>query len=104
MRWISQSKRSMAVEWTESQGDEDSEARRGCHAFEAVMSDEDEWDFAGAADAKVTIHAAARYLLKSAGGSDRGDIISEIIEIVRQAAQDVPLDRPDPFDDDEPGG
>jgi hypothetical protein len=29
-------------------------------------------------------------LLKSAAGSDRDDIVSEIIEIVRQAAQDVP--------------
>jgi hypothetical protein len=28
------------------------------------MSDEDDWDFAGNADAKVTIHAAVRYLLK----------------------------------------
>jgi hypothetical protein len=43
-------------------------------------------------------------LLKSAAGSDRDDIVSEIIEIVRQAAQDVPPDRPDPFDDDAPGG
>jgi hypothetical protein len=68
------------------------------------MSDEDDWDFAGDEDAKVTIHAAVRYLLKSAAGSDRGDIVSEIIEIVRQAAQDIPLHRPDPFDDDAPGG
>ena len=74
---------------------------------EAVMSDEYEydWDFADDDDAKVTIRAAVRYLLKAAAGSDRGDIVSEIIEIVRQAAQDVPPDRPDPFDDDDaPGG
>jgi hypothetical protein len=65
------------------------------------MSDDlDHWDFACDADAKVTIHAAVRYLLKDAAGSDRGDIVVEIIEIVRQAAQDVPPDRPDPFDDD----
>jgi hypothetical protein len=68
------------------------------------MSDEYDWDFAGDDDAKVTIRAAVRYLLKSAAGSDRGDIVSEIIEIVRQAAQDAPPDRPDPFDDDAPDG
>jgi hypothetical protein len=70
------------------------------------MSDEYDWDFAGADDAKVTIHAAVRYLLRGTAASDRGDIVSEIIEIVRQAAQDVPPDRPDPFDedDDAPGG
>jgi hypothetical protein len=69
------------------------------------MSDEYDWDFAGDDDAKVTIQAAVRYLLRSAAGSDRGDIISEIVEIVRQAARDVPRDRPDPFDDDDaPGG
>jgi hypothetical protein len=69
------------------------------------MSDEYDWEFAGDDDAKVTIHAAVRYLLRSAAGSDKGDIISEIVEIVRQAAQDVPRDRPDPFDDDDaPGG
>ena len=69
------------------------------------MSDEYDWDFAGDDDAKVTIQAAVRYLLRSAAGSDKGDIISEIVEIVRQAARDVPRDRPDPFDDDDaPGG
>ena len=69
------------------------------------MSDEYDWDFAGDDDARVTIQAAVRYLLRSAAGGDRGDIVSEIIEIVRQAARDVPRDRPDPFDDDDaPGG
>jgi hypothetical protein len=71
---------------------------------EAIMSDEDDWDFAGDADAKVTIHAAVRYLLKNALGSDRGDIVGEIIEIVRQAALNLPTARPDPFDDEAPGG
>jgi hypothetical protein len=75
------------------------------YAPEAVLSDEYDWDFAGDDDAKVTIQAAVRYLLRSAAGSDRGDIISEIVEIVRQAARDVPRDRPNPFDDDDaPGG
>jgi hypothetical protein len=63
------------------------------------MSDQDDWDFAGDDDAKMTIEAAVRYLLKGAAGSDRGDIVLEIIEIVRQAAQGA-----DPFDDELPGG
>jgi hypothetical protein len=68
------------------------------------MSDEDDWEFAGAADAKVTIHAAVRYLLKGAAASDRGEIVIEIIEIVREAAHGLPPQRTDPFDDDAPGG
>jgi hypothetical protein len=68
------------------------------------MSDEDDWDFADDDDAKVTISAAVRYLLKGTAGSDRGDIVAEIIDIVRQAAHDIPPDQPDPFDDDAPGG
>jgi hypothetical protein len=68
------------------------------------MSDEDDWDFADADDAKVTIRAAVRYLLKNAAGSDRGDIVVEIIKIVREAALGVPSDQPDPFDDGAPGG
>jgi hypothetical protein len=68
------------------------------------MSDDYDWEFAGDDDAKITIHAAVRYLLRGAAGSDRGDIISEIIEIVREAAQAVPPQRPNPFDDDAPGG
>jgi hypothetical protein len=35
------------------------------------MLDDDDWDFVGDADAKGTIHAAVRYLLKSAAGGDR---------------------------------
>src|SRR3984957_6969319 len=67
------------------------------------MSDLDDWDFAGAADAKVTIHAAVRYLLKNAAGGDRGDIVVEIIEIVRQAAEGLPVDKSDPFGNETPG-
>jgi hypothetical protein len=67
------------------------------------MSDEYDWDFAGAGDAKVTIHAAVRYLLKDAARSDRGDIVAGIIEIVRQAAQGEAPKQTDPFDDP-PGG
>jgi head-tail adaptor len=68
------------------------------------MSDQDDWDFAGADDAKMTIRAAIRYLLKGVPGSDRGDVVSQIIEVVRQAVHDVPLDSSDPFDDELPGG
>jgi hypothetical protein len=68
------------------------------------MSDEYDWDFAGADDAKVTIHAAVRYLLKDAAGSDRGDVVAGIIEIVRQAAQGEAPNQTDPFDDPPPGG
>jgi hypothetical protein len=68
------------------------------------MSDEYDWDFAGADDAKVTIHAAVRYLLKDAAGSDRGDVVAGIIEIVRQAAQGEAPNQTDPLDDPPPGG
>ena len=69
----------------------------------AAMSDQDDWDFAGDDDAKMTIRAAVRYLIKGATGGARGDIVQGIISIVRQAVHDLP-DQPDPFDDDAPGG
>jgi len=68
------------------------------------MSDLDDSDFAGADDAKMAIRAAVRYLLKGATRSDRGDIVVDILEIVRQAAYGEPPEQPDPFDDDAPGG
>ena len=68
------------------------------------MSDQDDWDFAGADDAKATIRAAVRYLLKGAAGSDRGDIAREIIEIVNEVARGLPPGGKDPFDDELPGG
>ena len=45
------------------------------------MSDDDDWDFAGADDAKMTIRAAIRYLLKGTTDGVRGDIVQEIISI-----------------------
>jgi hypothetical protein len=36
-------------------------------------------DFDGIEDAKTTIRAAVQYLLKETSGSDRGDIVREII-------------------------
>ena len=68
------------------------------------MADEDDWDFAGVDDAKATLRAAVGYLLKAAAGSDRGDILREIIEIVNGVARGLEPRRPDPFDDELPGG
>jgi len=62
-----------------------------------------DWEFAGDEDAKMTIRAAVRYLLKGASRRDRGDIVVEIIQIVREAALGTPSPDPDPFDDDAPG-
>ena len=68
------------------------------------MSDQDDWDFAGADDAKMTIRAAVHYLLKGAAGSDRGDIGREIIEIVNEVARGLPPGGQGPLDDGMPGG
>jgi hypothetical protein len=68
------------------------------------MSDLDDWDFAGADDAKMTMRAAIHYLLKGATGGARGDIVQQIISIVRQVSNEPPSGQPDPLDDDTPGG
>jgi hypothetical protein len=68
------------------------------------MSDQDDWDFAGVDDAMVTIRAAVRYLLKGAAGGARGDIVQEILAIVRDAASGLPARETNPLDDDMPGG
>jgi hypothetical protein len=68
------------------------------------MSDLDDWEFVDDEDAKMTIRAAVRYLLKGTMRSDRGDILTEIAEIVRESALGVSDDHPDPFDDESPGG
>jgi hypothetical protein len=68
------------------------------------MSDQDDWEFAGAEDAKAEIRAAVSYLLRGATGGARGDIVQEIIWIVRQVASGLPPEQPDPLDDDMPGG
>jgi hypothetical protein len=60
----------------------------------AAVSDDDDWDFVGADDAKMTIRAAIRYLLKGATGGARGDIVQEIISIVRQAASGLLPEQP----------
>ncbi len=43
------------------------------------------------------------YLLRGATGGARGDIVQEIIAIVRQVASGLP-ERPNPLDDGFPGG
>ena len=58
-----------------------------------MMSDQVDWDFAGADDAKAEIGAAVRYLLKDATGGVRADLVREIIGIVRDAADGLPRDQ-----------
>jgi hypothetical protein len=58
-----------------------------------------DWDFAGDDDAKAEIGAAVRYLLKDATGNARGDIVREIIEIVRDVANGrLPPQHQNPLD------
>jgi hypothetical protein len=68
------------------------------------MSDELNWNFADKDDAKAETQAAVEYLLNEATGGARGDIVEEIIAIVRDAANGLPARKPDPLDDDRPGG
>ena len=76
---------------------------RGESAKGAVMSDE--FRFNGEDDAKAEIRAAVRYLLKGIAGSDRGDIVREIIAIVNEVARGLPPSGgQDPLDDGMPGG
>ena len=72
------------------------------------MADEFDWDFSGPDDAKAEIRAAVQYLLRGITGGARGDIVQEIIMIVRNVASGESPDPlhdglPDPFDD-APGG
>jgi len=62
------------------------------------MSDELDWNFSNDDEAKAEIRAAVEYLLRGATGGARGDIVQEIIAIVRQIAS-VPPERPNPLDD-----
>ena len=67
------------------------------------MSDGIDWDFSGPDDAKAEIRAAVRYLLEGASGSDRGDIVHQVIAIVSEVAHGL-SPRHDPLDDGMPGG
>lgn len=64
------------------------------------MSDEYDWDFHGAEDAKAETRAAIGYLLKGAASSARSDIVRDIIEIVRQAANGLSPELQNPLDED----
>jgi hypothetical protein len=66
-----------------------------------AMSDEFDWNFADSDEAKTEIRAAVEYLLRGAAGSARGDIVREIIEIVREVANG---EQGNPLDDGLPGG
>jgi hypothetical protein len=75
------------------------------YASEAMsMPDQDDWEFAGPDDAKAEIRAAVEYLLRGATGGARGDIVQEIIAIVRQVASGLPPEPPNSLDDGLPGG
>ena len=63
----------------------------------------DEFHFNGEDDAKAEIRAAVRHLLEGTSGSDRGDIVQEIIAIVSEVAHGLPPGH-DPLDDGMPGG
>jgi hypothetical protein len=63
-----------------------------------------DWEFAGPDDAKAEIRAALEYLLRGATGGDRGNIVQELIAIVRQVASGLPPQQGNPLDDDMPGG
>ena len=75
------------------------------YASEAMsMSGQDDWEFAGPDDAKAEILAAVGYLLRGATGGARGDIVQEIIAIVRQVASGLPPEPSNALDDGLPGG
>ena len=68
------------------------------------MSDELDWNFVDKDDAKAEIRAAVEYLLRGANSGTRGDIMQEIIAIVRQVASGLPPEQGNPLDDGLPGG
>ena len=68
------------------------------------MSDQDDWEFADPDDAKAEIRAAVKYLLRGSTSGARGDVVQEIISIVRDVANALPPKPPNPLDDDMPGG
>jgi hypothetical protein len=53
---------------------------------------------------KPAVPRAVGYLLIGATGGHRGDIVQEIIAIVRQVASGLPPEQSNPMDDDMPGG
>ena len=71
----------------------------------AVVPHEFRTDFSGEDDARAEIRAAVRYLLQGAAGSDRGDIVQQIIAIVNEVGRGMaPSGESDPLDEGMPGG
>jgi hypothetical protein len=68
------------------------------------MLDQDDLEFAGPDHTKAEIPAAVGYLLRGATGGARGDIVQEIIAIVRQVAGGLPPEPPNSLDVGLPGG
>ncbi len=68
------------------------------------MPNQDVWEFAGPEDAKAEIHAATKYLISGSTGSDRDDIVQEIMAIVLNVAKGLPRQQSNPLDDGLPGG
>jgi hypothetical protein len=64
----------------------------------------DEFHFNDEDDAEAEIRAAVRYLLEGIAGTDRGDIVREIIAIVSEVARGLPPGGRDPLDEGMPGG
>jgi hypothetical protein len=59
--------------------------------------------FSGSDNARAEIRAAVDYLLKDAPGSDRGEIVWQVIAIVNQVARALPGGL-NPLEDGMPGG
>ena len=53
---------------------------------------------------KPAVPRAVGCLPRGATGGDRGDIVQEIIAIMRQIASGLPSEQSNPMDDDMPGG
>src|SRR5260370_38736776 len=51
-----------------------------------AMSDELDWNFVDEDDAKAEIRAAVEYLLRGTTGVARGDIVQDILAIIRDVA------------------
>jgi len=68
----------------------------------SYMSDDLDWDFANSGDAKAEIRATVEYLLRNTSGAARADIVLELVQIVRDAANGNSAG--DSLDEGMPGG
>ena len=67
------------------------------------MSDQDDWEFADADDAKEKLRAAMAFLLRGTTNTARHLAALAIMDILRQVANELPPDQSDPLDEDLPG-